>query len=205
MTVKLFFGVLSIMFALIAYYFYFRDMFRGKTKPHAFSWLVWGLLSGIGFFAQVSARAGIGAWATGLTSLVSLSICVFAFKIGGTRPTPFDWTLLSAALLSLLLLFVAKSEEIALVLTLSALVAGFAMNIRKAYRKPLEENATAFWLNTLKFIPAIFALAHFSFLTVAYPLVAAAGNAAVAAVVQIRGGQSRFLKRLRREPAEPLG
>jgi hypothetical protein len=204
MFLKLFFGILSITFALVAYYFYFRDMIRGKTRPHAFSWLVWGLLSGTGFFAQVSAHAGIGAWATGLTSLASLSIFVFALKIGATRPTHLDWILLSTALISLLLLFVARSEEVALLLTLSALTAGFAMNIRKAYRRPLEENATAFWLNALKFAPAIFALAHFSFLTVAYPLVAAMGNAAVASVVVIRGERPAFFKRLRREPAEPL-
>jgi hypothetical protein len=111
MTLKLFFGILSIAFALLAYYFYFRDMARGKTKPHAFSWLVWGLLAGTGFFAQVSAHAGIGAWATGLTSIVSLAIFCFALRIGATRPTHFDWTLLGTALLSLLLLFVAKSEE----------------------------------------------------------------------------------------------
>src|SRR6185369_5291407 len=142
-------------------------MFRGKTKPHGFSWLVWGLLSGTGFLTQISAHAGIGAWATGLTSLASLTIAGFALKLGTTRPTRFDWALLCMALFSLLLLFAVKSEEAALWLTLIALVAGFAMNIRKAYRKPSEENATAFWLNTLKFIPAIFALNSFVFLTVA--------------------------------------
>ncbi|HTH72754.1 MAG TPA: hypothetical protein VL737_05355 [Candidatus Pristimantibacillus sp.] len=202
---KLFFGVLSLIPAVIAYYLYFRDMFRGKTKPHGFSWLVWGLLSGTGFLAQISAHAGIGAWATGLTSVASLTIAGFALKLGTTRPTRFDWTLLYMALSSLLLLFVVKSEEAALWLTLIALVAGFAMNIRKAYRKPSEENATAFWLNTLKFIPAIFALNSFVFLTVAYPLVAAVGNAAVALVVQVRGGKWSPFQWVRRKSANPLG
>ena len=202
MSLKLFLGILSLVFAAIAYYSYFRNMAAGRTKPHAFSWLVWGLLSGTGFFAHEGAHAGIGAWATGVTSVVSLTICAVALKIGATRPTRFDWSLLSMALLSLLLLFAVKNEVAALLLTLIALIAGFAMNIRKAYHKPAEENATAFWLNTLKFVPAIFALAHFTFLTVAYPLVAAAGNAAVALVVQVRGGH---FMRHRREPTEPLG
>jgi hypothetical protein len=187
MSLKLFFGILSIIPAVIAYYLYFRDMFRGKTRPHAFSWLIWGTLAGNGFFAQVGAHAGIGAWATGLTSVASLTIAVFAFRIGATQPSRFDWTLLSSALAGLLLLFIVKNKEAALGITLLALVAGFAMNIRKAYRKPQEENAAAFWLNTLKFLPAIFALASFTFLTVAYPLVAAIGNAAVAIVVNVRG------------------
>lgn len=205
MTLKLLFGLASIAFALVAYYFYFRNIARGKTKPHAFSWLVWGLLSGTGFLAQVGAHAGIGAWATGLTSLASLTIACVAFRMGGTQPKRFDWVLLGTALCSLLLLFAVQNERAALMLTLVALLAGFAMNIRKAYQRPQEENATAFWLNTCKFVPAICALAHFSFLTVAYPLAAALGNAAVALVVEVRGGQSQLMRRLRRDPAEPLG
>ena len=204
MTLKLLLGIVSIAVAVIAYTFYFRDIARGKTKPHAFSWLVWGLLSGIGFLTQVSAHAGIGAWATGMTSAVSLTIACVAFKIGAIKPSRFDWTLLGVAFLSLLLLFVVKSEEGALTLTLLALIAGFTMTIRKASKRPDEETALAFWLNTLKFVPAMFALSHITFLTVAYPLVAAAGNATIALVVQICGGRHRASKRLR-DQAEPLG
>lgn len=160
-------------------------MFRRKTKPHVFSWLIWGLLSGNGFLAQVSAHAGIGAWATGLTSVASLTIFCFALRMGTTKPTTFDWTLLSLALTGLLLLFVVNNHRVALCLTLIALIAGFAMTIRKAYKKPHEEQSIAFWLNTLKFIPSIFALANFTFLTVAYPLVAALGNLTIALVVTL--------------------
>ena len=187
MNSKLIFGVLSIIPAVFAYYFYFRAIFSGKTKPHAFSWLVWGILAGNGFFAQISANAGIGAWATGLTSVVSLTIFCFALYRGDTQPTWFDRAMLGIALTSLVLLLAIDSKEIALCLTLIALVAGFAMTFRKAYKKPAEENATAFFLNTLKFIPAIFALSSFSFLTVAYPLVAGVGNVSIAAVVLARG------------------
>jgi len=88
MNLKLLFGILSIIPAVFAYCWYFRDVFRGKTRPHAFSWLVWGLLAGNGFFAQVSAHAGIGSWATGLTSIASLAIALYAFRIGATQPVP---------------------------------------------------------------------------------------------------------------------
>jgi uncharacterized membrane protein YphA (DoxX/SURF4 family) len=94
--------------------------------------------------------------------------------------------LLTLALGGLLLLLVIKNKDASLGITLFALVAGFAMNIRKAYKKPKEENSVAFWLNTLKFVPAIGALSSYTFLTVAYPLLAATGNAAVALVVGLR-------------------
>lgn len=94
-------------------------------------------------------------------------IFLFSLRIGATQPTRFNWSLLSLAMIGLLL--VIKNKEAALSITLFALTAGFAMNIHKAYKKPKEENAAAFWLNALKFLPAIFALASFSFLTVATP------------------------------------
>ena len=189
MNIKLLLGILSIIPAIIAYYSYFSAMFANRIKPHAFSWLVWGLLSGNGFLAQVHAHGGIGTWATGLTSAASLTISCFAIYRGSTKASAFDWTLLILALTSLVLLIFISNKNIALCLTLFALVAGFAMTMRKGYKKPSEENAKAFMLNTIKFIPAIFALSTFSFLTVAYPLVAALGNAAVAGMLYLRKGK----------------
>ena len=187
MNYKLFFGILSIIPAVIAYFLYFKKMLAGTTKPHAFSWLIWGLLAANGFFAQVSAHAGVGAWATGLTSLASLAIFGFALRLGTTKASRPDKALLALALLSLSMLLVINNKGVALCLTLFALAAGFAMTIAKAYKRPHEESATAFWLNTVKFVPAIAALSSFSFLTVAYPLVATLGNASVACVVVVCG------------------
>jgi hypothetical protein len=189
MNWKLLFGTLSIIPAAIAYFIYFKHMLAGKTKPHAFSWLIWGLLAANGFIAQVSAHAGIGAWTTGITSVASFAVFAFALHLGTTNATQSDKALLALALAGLLLLPVVDDKEIALCITLTALIIGFAMTVRKAYHKPHEENAMSFLLNTLKFAPAILALNSFSFLTLAYPLVAVSGNAAVVLVVYVRGRQ----------------
>jgi hypothetical protein len=180
---KLFFGILSILPALVAYTLYFRSMFAGKTKPHAFSWLIWGLLAGNGFVAQISAHAGIGAWTTGLTSVACLLIFSIAIFRGDTKLTRLDWLLLVLALISFGLLFVVQDKTIALCITLVATLLGFSMTIKKAWLRPHEEKAISFLLNAVKFLPAIFALSSFSFLTVAYPLTAGLANAAVVAVV----------------------
>lgn len=192
-TLKLFFGILSIIPGIIAYALYFRNMFSGKTKPHAFSWLIWGLLAGNGFFAQVSAHAGIGAWATGMTSVACLLIFCIAMFRGDTKLTRLDWSLLAMALISFMLLFVIEDKTIALCVTLFATLLGFSMTLKKAWQKPHEEAAMSFGLNALKFLPAIFALSNFSFLTVAYPLTAGLANAAVVAVVLIQSSKiSRY-------------
>jgi hypothetical protein len=186
MSLKLFLGLLSLVPAAIAYTIYFRALFAGRVKPHVFSWLIWGVLAGNGFIAQVSANAGIGAWATGVTSAACLTIFAVALSKGDTRLLRLDWILLSLAALAFVLLFVVDDPTISLCITLFATLLGFSMTLRKAYHLPHEENAQAFFLNAIKFLPAIFAVNTFSFLTIAYPITALLANASVAAVILAR-------------------
>lgn len=186
---KLFFGILSILPAVVAYAIYFRSMFAGTTKPHAFSWLIWGLLAGNGFFAQISANAGIGAWATGLTSVACLLIFSIAIFRGDTKPTKLDLLLLLLALVSFGMLFAINDKTAALCITLFATLLGFSMTLKKAWIRPHEENPVSFLLNAIKFLPAIFALTSFSFLTVAYPLTAGLANLIVFLVVYGRAAK----------------
>jgi hypothetical protein len=185
-TVKLLFGILSLIPAAIAYTLYFRGMLAGRIKPHAFSWLIWGLLAGNGFIAQLSADAGVGSWATGVTSLACLSIFGIAMFRGDTKLLRLDWTLLFLALISFGLLFVIEDKTLSLCITLFATLLGFSMTWRKAWQLPHEEAAWSFGLNAVKFLPAIFALQTYSFLTVAYPLTAGLANAAVVGIILIR-------------------
>jgi hypothetical protein len=186
---KILFGILSVIPGVIAYTYYFRDLFAGRTKPHAFSWLIWGLLAGNGFIAQVGAGAGIGAWATGMTSVACLTIFAVALFRGETKATVLDKVLLGLALASFAMLFMIEDKTLSLCLTLFATLLGFAMTLRKAYWKPHEETAKSFALNALKVLPAIFALNSYTFLTVAYPLVAGLANAAVVLVLCVRRKQ----------------
>ena len=50
--------------SVVSYIPYFRDIFKRQTKPHIFSWFVWGLISIIAFFAQLAKGAGVGALVT---------------------------------------------------------------------------------------------------------------------------------------------
>jgi hypothetical protein len=91
-----------------------------------------------------------------------------------------------AQMLAFVLLFVVDDPTISFCITLFATLLGFSMTLRKAYQLPHEENAQAFFLNAIKFLPAIFAVNTLSFLTIAYPITALLANASVVAVILAR-------------------
>ena len=82
MNYKIILGAVAVVINFIGYVPYFRDIFRGATKPHVFSWFVWGLVTGIVFFAQLAKGGGAGAWVTGLSSFFCLVIACLAFFRG---------------------------------------------------------------------------------------------------------------------------
>ncbi len=44
-TLKEILTILSIALIFVGYIPYIRDIFRGKTHPHVFSWIVWSILN----------------------------------------------------------------------------------------------------------------------------------------------------------------
>ena len=71
-TIKNIIGIVAIALTFIGYAPYFRDLIKGKTKPHIFSWFIWAIVTSIIFALQVSAGAGLG-------SVVTLAVAVISF------------------------------------------------------------------------------------------------------------------------------
>jgi hypothetical protein len=90
MTLKDMFGVLSLIISVVSYVPYARSIFVANTKPHAFTWLVWGTVMAITFFAQLSDKAGAGSWATGSSAAFCLGIGIVALFRGERHITRGD-------------------------------------------------------------------------------------------------------------------
>ena len=84
-------GVMAVVVGIIGYVPYYRDVLRGATKPHPFSWIGFALLLGITFFAQVATGAGPGAWVNGISALGVLGIAILALAKGERDITTLDW------------------------------------------------------------------------------------------------------------------
>lgn len=163
-------GFLAVVIAFVGYVPYFRDILANKTKPHAFSWLVWGILTGIAFFGQVAGKAGPGAWVTGFTAVICLIIFVFGLVKGRKNIVFVDWLSLLGAGIALFLWFLTKEPLLSVILITIIDALAFFPTFRKSFMKPSEETATTYSLSGLKFVLSIFALNKISIITALYPL-----------------------------------
>lgn len=169
MTQAEFLVYLAIGIGLASYIPYFISISKGITKPHAFSWFIWGLLTTIAFFAQIAGGAGYGAWVTGFTAILCYAIVATALFKGEKEIVRSDWITFTAALLTLPVWYVTKDPLAAIILITIIDALGFYPTFRKSWRKPFEEMPFAYALSGLKFLIALFALEQFTTTTALYP------------------------------------
>ena len=170
MDSKIFFGITSIIFSFAQFTPYIRDILKRKTHPHAFSWFVWGLPCSIVFAAQVSAGAGPGAWATAFTTIACTLIFLLSLKYGERDLHFIDWICLLLALLALILWDITKDPLSAVVLITLSDVLGFGPTIRKSILKPEDETMSSYFIASIKWIFALFALNKMTLVLWLYPV-----------------------------------
>lgn len=179
-------GVLSVLLAITGYGIYFRQIFSGKIKPHAFSWFVWGITTTVIFLGQIVKGAGPGAWTTGAIAIACYVVFGFAIFKGQRDFVLWDWIFLIIAFVSLISWRLTKDPTYALILlTITDAVATFP-TLRKAYNKPFEESFALFSLNSVKSIFSITAFQTYTFAAVLYPIMLVLFNTLVALVIMVR-------------------
>lgn len=166
---KLYLGSVAMVIGVVSYVPYFRDIFLGTTKPHAFSWLVWSVITGIAFAAQIVEHGGPGAWVTGFTTVTCLMVFVCALFKGSRVFLLIDWLSLTAAFGALGLWWITKEPTLAVIMLTLVDALGFVPTYRKAFSKPHEETLSLYVLSSLKFGIAIAALEVYTISTWLYP------------------------------------
>ncbi|MEM6626656.1 MAG: hypothetical protein AAF719_08135 [Pseudomonadota bacterium] len=164
------FGALALFLTFAAFVPYILSILAGETKPHVFSWLIWGFGTVVVFVAQLLDGGGYGAWVIGISGCISFSIAVLAWlKSGDTSIVKMDWVFLILAASALpLWVFTETALSAVIVLTLVDLL-GFGPSIRKAYDAPNEESAIFFAVGALRNAFVVLALDNYSWTTVLFP------------------------------------
>jgi len=179
MALKDVFGLLSVVLSVVSYVPYARSIFVANTKPHAFTWLVWGAVMAIAFIAQLYDKAGAGSWATGLSAAFCLGIGVVAVFRGEKHITIGDWIALLVTLIAIPL-WVVTSDPLWSVLLVTGIDAvAYYPTFRKSYAKPDEELASKYILTVIRYLFSLLALERFTIVTSVYQLVSIVMESAV--------------------------
>jgi|SRR5688572_23151941 len=164
-------GVIAIALTFAAFAPYVVTILRGQTKPHVFSWVIWGATTFVVAFAQLADGAGAGAWPIMVSGIISAAMAVLSFvKRGDYSVTRSDWLFLALGLSSLPAWYFTADPLAAVIILTIADLAGFGPTIRKGYARPFEENLAFYVIITLRNAVAIAALEAYSLTTVLWPL-----------------------------------
>ena len=174
MISKEFLSAVAIALTFYAFFPYIRSIQQGKTRPHVFSWVIWGSTTFVVFLAQLADQGGAGAWPIGVSGVITVYVALLAYlKKSDNTITRSDWLFFIAAMLSLPLWYFTDDPLSAVIILTTVDVFGFVPTFRKAYAFPFEEKLTFFVLMALRNFIVVLALENYSYTTVLFPAVIA--------------------------------
>lgn len=186
MHIKTIISIVAIILIIIGYLPYIRDLLKGKTRPHIFSWFIWSITTGIVYALQVSAGAGVGSWITLCIALILILVFLLSIKRGNKDIKTIDIIFLIISLGTIPLWLLAKQPVISISLLAVIDILGFIPTIRKSWNDPYSETLSLYTITAFRHGLTIFALEKINFITALYPVIWVAVNAVFAIILIIR-------------------
>ena len=180
-------SAIAIALTFAAFVPYIRAIANGTTKPHVFSWVIWGLTTFAVFLAQLEGKGGVGAWPIGVSGSITIFIALLAYlKRADVTITRIDWLFFISALSSLPLWYFTSDPLWAVVILTTVDVLGFGPTFRKAYSLPHSESLLFFAMFVVRNILVILALEYYSVTTVLFPAIVAIACMSLMAMITYR-------------------
>jgi hypothetical protein len=186
MSIKEVIGSISVIPSITGSLYYIYTVFTGETKPHAFSWLIWAILTGIGFAAQVYEKGGAGSWIMAVACIESLIVFILSLKRGEKKITLLDWSFLIASLSAIPLWIITRQPLPSVILVTLIDSLGYGPTFRKSYTRPNDETLWLYATGAISFLLGILALEHYSPVTWLYPAASAFMNISLITMILIR-------------------
>lgn len=179
---KLVAGILGAVIGNAAFLPYLWDIFRRKTKPHAYTWLIWCLTQGTAVAGMWYGGGGLGA--LGLTIGVFFVGIVFllSLKYGTRNITRSDTVILIAAIAAVLVWWQLDNPFLAIAMVTTIDVFGFIPTWRKSIAEPWSETVWSWTLFAIGNGFAIAGLLEYNWLTLTYIVAITISNIGVALI-----------------------
>ncbi|MEK9177215.1 MAG: hypothetical protein AAB923_02870 [Patescibacteria group bacterium] len=183
---KLAFSIAAFVVVVVAYIPYVRDMFAGRTKPHAYTWLIWTVTLAIAAAGLWYGGGGYAAINLTAVTVFTGGIFLLSFRYGTKNVTQGDAVLLALALVAVIPWTILKDPTFSVIMVTVIDVAGYWPSIRKSYKEPWSEYLPTWYLFTLSALFLIFALDRYNLLTMIYIGATIAANLALIGTCIVR-------------------
>lgn len=182
-------GTIAVILTFIAYIPYYRDILKGKTHPHIYSWSLWGLLTVLLVALQIKGGAGPATWVTAAAGLLCIGVVVLSLKSGKKDITKSDTVTAILSLIAIGFWLIANQPIISIILVIVADMLAFIPTVRKSWNKPHGETLSLYVTNAIRFSLALAAVETYTFLSTSWIIVWATGNALFSIMLIIRRHQ----------------
>lgn len=178
--------MIAVFLTFIAYIPYYRDIIKGKTHPHIYSWTLWGLLTVLIVALQIKGGAGWSTLVTAAAGLLCIGVIILGLKKGKKDITTSDTVTAILALAAIGFWLIADQPVISIILGVVADMLAFYPTVRKSWNKPHTETLSLYATNAFRFVLASIALENYTFLAALWPMTWAVGNGLFAVMLIVR-------------------
>ena len=165
--ILLFLAVTSNITATVVYLY---SIFRNKVKPHSFTFLIWSIILGINFFAQILSGVGLSSILLASNLLASIIIFFVCIKKGYTEHDRKDIACLCLGILTIVIWLVTKQPLYSVVLSCIIDLFAFIPSFRKSFHKPSEDSSLTYYISGLEYLFSFPSYQTFSLVALMYPV-----------------------------------
>ena len=185
-------GIIAVVLTFIAYIPYYRDILKGKTRPHIYSWSLWGFLTILLVALQIKGGAGAATWVTAAAGLLCIGVVFLSLKNGKKDITRSDTIVAILGFLAIIFWLVIHQPLISITLVILADMLAFIPTIRKSYYHPYTETLSLYVTNALRFGLALLAVEQYTYLSTSWIIMWIIGNTLLSVLLIVRRRQVKI-------------
>lgn len=172
---------ITVFITLVGYFFYFKDIFLGKTKPNLVSWFLWLLGPFLGVFFQLKAGAGLSVipvFLAGFGPLLVVLVSIFR-KNAYWKLNAFDIICGIFSILALVLYVLTHNLALSIIFAILSDLLAFIPTYKKGWEFPDTETATVYSAGVFNNILGLLIIKNWSFTIYSFGLYLVLANIAM--------------------------
>jgi hypothetical protein len=176
----------AVVIGLGSFIPYLVDIFRGKNKPHAYTWLIWSITQATATAGVIAGGGGLVAWNLAIGAAACFLVFLLCFKYGTRNIRPVDGVVLFLALAAVVVWWQLENPVLAVLMVSAIDGLGYLPTYRKLWQEPWTENISSWLWFVASAVLSLLALHEYNLLTVPYITLTLAANALLIAIAFLR-------------------